>query len=32
MTEQTLDISWKTILKILIAGFILYMLFLVKDI
>src|SRR3989344_2308786 len=30
--EQTLDISWKTILKVLITGFSLYILFLIRDI
>lgn len=32
MPEQTLDISWSTITKIFLAGFILYVLFLVRDI
>src|SRR3989344_3059886 len=30
--EQILDISWKTILKVLVAGFVLYILFLARDI
>ncbi len=30
--EQTLDISWQTITKIFIAGFVLYILFLARDI
>lgn len=30
--EQTLDISWKTIIKIFLAGFVLYILFLARDI
>jgi len=30
--EQTLDISWKTIVKIFLAGFIFYIIFLVRDI
>ncbi|MBX4200609.1 AI-2E family transporter [Candidatus Parcubacteria bacterium] len=32
MAEQTLDISWQTIVKVLITGCILYMLFLARDI
>lgn len=32
MAEQTLDISWKTIVKVFIAGFIFYVLFLARDI
>lgn len=32
MSEQTLDISWETIIKIFVAGFIFYILFLVRDI
>ncbi len=32
MQEQTLDISWGTIARIFIAGFVLYVLFLVRDI
>lgn len=32
MAEQILDISWKTIIKISIAGFILYAFYLAKDI
>ena len=32
MPEQILDISWKTIIKIAIAGFVLYALYLAKDI
>ena len=32
MSEQTLDISWETIIKIFIAGFVLYILFLARDI
>ncbi len=30
--EQTLDISWETIIKVFIAGFIFYILFLARDI
>jgi len=30
--EQTLDISWQTIIKIFIAGFVLYILFLVRHV
>ena len=30
--EQTLDISWKTIIKVFIAGFVFYILFLVRHI
>lgn len=30
--EQTLDISWKTIIKIFVAGFVFYILFLARDI
>lgn len=30
--RQTLDVSWETIIKVFIAGFILYILFLVRDI
>jgi predicted PurR-regulated permease PerM len=32
MQDQVLDISWKTIVKILIAGFIFYILYLARDI
>lgn len=32
MAEQTLDISWQGIMKVFIAGFILYILFLARDI
>jgi len=32
MAEQTLDISWETIIKVLITGFSLYILFLSRDI
>ena len=32
MSEQTLDISWNTIAKVLIAGLCLYMLFVAKEI
>ncbi len=32
MTGQTLDISWETIIKVFIAGFVLYVLFLARDI
>jgi len=32
MSEQTLDISWQTIVKVFIAGFALYVLFLARDI
>jgi predicted PurR-regulated permease PerM len=32
MSEQTLDISWETIIKVFIAGFTLYILYLVRDI
>lgn len=32
MAEQILDISWKTIIKIFIAGFIFYVLYLARDI
>lgn len=30
--EQTLDISWETIIKVFVAGFIFYILFLVRDV
>ncbi len=30
--EQTLDISWQTIIKVFVAGFVLYILFLARDI
>ena len=32
MSSQTLDISWQTIIKIFIAGFVFYILFLTRDI
>jgi len=32
MSEQSLDISWETILKVLITGFALYLLFLIRSI
>lgn len=32
MERQTLDISWETILKIFAAGFVLYILFLIRDV
>ena len=32
MNERTLDITWMSIVKILIAGFVLYVLFLARDI
>src|SRR3989344_7611598 len=32
MSQQTLDISWQTIMKVFLAGFIFYVLFLARDI
>jgi len=32
MKEQTLDVSWETIIKVFIAGFVFYILFLARDI
>ncbi len=32
MSEQTLDISWEAIIKVFVVGFILYVLFLIRDI